>query len=110
MHNGLEDGDAGSPSMEKVEIIVGNLENADEGVVAESKKDGRDEVERCKCACATSKGSYDRLVLLAPVQGQAPSNVQARIYDEHEEVPASWKGAVIDGGGDLESSVVFLLV
>lgn len=97
MRDSLEDGDASGPAMEEIEVVVGNLEDADEGVVAESEKHSGDEVERCKSACATTKSSHDGLVLLGPVQCKAPSEVQSSVHDEHQEVPASWKGTVVNG-------------
>ena len=110
MDNGLSDGDACSPAVEEVEVIVRDLEKSDERVVAEGEEDSGDEVEGGKCSRASTERSEGLLVVEHLVrESDTPSYVEGNIDDQHYGVPSARESSVVDGAANLELGVVLLL-
>ena len=63
MDNGFNNRDTRSPAVEEVEVIIGNLEECDERIVAECEKDRGDQVERGQSSGASSQRGDGRLVV-----------------------------------------------
>jgi len=111
VHNGFDDGDASSPAVEQIEVVVRDLEQGDERVIAECEEDRGNEVERCKGSGAAPQSSHDGSSFgLFPGKCQTPGQVQRTVDDENDEVPTARQRAVVDGRRDLECAVVLLLV
>ena len=108
--NGFGNGDSSSPAVEKVEVVVRDLEKRDEGVVAEGEEDGGNEVEGGEGSRASAKGG-ERLLVVEDVvgEGKTPCNVEAYVDEEHDGVPSSREGSVVNSAADLELGVVLLL-
>lgn len=110
VRNSLRDCDACSPSMEEVEVVVGDLEKSDERVVAERKENSGDEVESRKgSGTATESGNGFLVVEYAIRKGDTPRDVKRDIDDEHDGVPSARECSIVDCARDLESHVVTLL-
>lgn len=93
---GLDNGDPSSPAMEEIKIVVRNLKEGDQGIIAEGEEDGRDEVESCERARTTAQRSNDGHVLLVVREDAAPGNIESNVDDENDGMPAAGKGSIVN--------------
>lgn len=93
--------------MEKVEVVVRDLQDPDKGVVAQGEENRWNKVKGGQGTSSTSQSSGDSFLVVG--QTQAVCEIAHAVDEKEDEVPATRECSVVDGRGELKAFVMLLL-